>query len=75
MMKIIYILSINFNALEVFNEKNHKNRKQIYEYFKNNFDSHEFINLEDMPLFSDGIHLDYEKHEIVASKVLNILKD
>lgn len=71
--KIIYILPCNFAAPEVFNEKSHNSRKEIITYFKDHFDSHEFIELDNIPLFEDGIHLNYEGHEIVAQKVSEVL--
>ena len=75
MPKFIYILPANFTDSFVFNEKSHKSRLEVIDYYKKNFSSDEFIVLDDMPLFPDGIHLNFEGHEMVALKVLEVINN
>ena len=72
--KFVYILPANFSDTFVFNEKSHIVRGEIIEFFKKNFDSDDFIVLDDMPLFSDGIHLNYLGHEKVSDIVFGVIK-
>ena len=73
--KFIYILPANFTDTFVFNETSHKSRLEIIDYFKKNLCDNEFIVLNDMPLFPDGIHLNYEGHENVADMVLKVINN
>ena len=73
--KFIYILPANFSDTFVFNDKSHVVRSEIIDYFSNNFDSDQFMVLNDMSLFPDGIHLDYEGHEKVSDMVLEVIKN
>lgn len=71
--RFIYILPPNFNAKEVFNEKSEKNRQEIIKYFKETTIEH--IVLENIPLFEDNIHLNYQGHQILADLVERKLYD
>ena len=75
MPKFIYILPANFSDDYVFNDKSHTTRKEIIEYFKKNYNNDEFIILDNMTLFPDGIHLDYKGHENVSNIVLETIKN
>lgn len=72
MPEILYILPANFNEPLIFNEKSQKARTKIIDYFESS--DKNYIKLENMPLFEDGIHLNYEGHEIVARKVIEVLE-
>ena len=71
--EFIYILPPNFNAKEVFNEKSEINRQEIIKYFKKTNIAH--IILENIPLFEDNIHLNYQGHQILADLVERKLYD
>ena len=73
--KFVYILPANFSDTFVFNDRSHTTRCEIIDYFKENYSSDEFIILDDMPLFSDGIHLDFLGHERVSDMVLEVIKN
>ena len=75
MPKFIYILPANFSDDYVFNDKSHTTRKEIIEYFKKNYNNDEFIILDNMTLFPDGIHLDYKGHENVSNIVSEVIKN
>ena len=68
--KIIYILPINFdykvNASVVFNEKSESKRQEIIKYFSK-YDN--VIVGNDLELFDDGIHLNYEGHKKMSELV------
>lgn len=64
---IIYILPPNFNAKEVFDENSEIKRQKIIKYFESNNIKH--ITINNIPLFEDNIHLNYEGHEILAKLV------
>ena len=77
MPKIIYILPFNFdykvNASMIFDETKEKERIKIINYFNdNNIKNIYFNNIE---LFEDGIHLNYEGNRRLAEKVLEVIKD
>lgn len=72
MPKIYYILPANFSDTSIFNDKSHVERQKVIDFFRNS--SLNFIVLDNMPLFEDGIHLNYRGHELVALKVLEVLK-
>jgi len=69
--EIIYILPIPFdykeNAKEIFNKKSEEERQKICNYFKN--EAEIYIDIPEISLFKDGIHLDYEGHKQIAAKV------
>lgn len=73
--KFVYILPANFSDNYVFNDKSHSVRNDIINYFIKNFSSDDFIVLNDMPLFPDGIHLNYEGHKKVSDMVLEVIKN
>ena len=73
--KFVYILPANFSDNYVFNDKSYSVRNDIINYFIKNFSSDDFIILNDMPLFPDGIHLNYEGHEKVSDMVLEVIKN
>ena len=71
MPKIIYILPINFdykvNAKEIFNDECEIKRQEIIKYFKDQ--RIKAITSNNMNLFEDGIHLNNNGHETMASLV------
>lgn len=75
MPTIIYLLPINFDykdrASKVFNNKCETSRQEIINYFKNNKISSIICN--DLDLFEDGIHLNYNGHNSLAEFVYNYL--
>jgi lysophospholipase L1-like esterase len=71
--KFVYILPANFSDNYVFNDKSYAVRSDVIDYFMKNFSTDDFIVLNDMSLFPDGIHLNYEGHEEVALKVLEVI--
>ena len=77
MPKIIYILPFNFdyqkNASIIFNKEKNNERIKIINYFNDN--KIENIYFNDIDLFEDGIHLNYEGHERLAKKVFEVIKD
>lgn len=77
MPRIIYILPINFdykvNASVIFDTESEKKRQKIIDYFcKNNMD---IIISDNMELFDDGIHLNFEGHQKLANIVEKELID
>lgn len=73
MPKIVYILPANFTDDFVFDKKSHDTRLEVIKYFKDNHNKEKYIILDDMPLFEDGIHLNYDGHKIVSDKVLEVI--
>ena len=75
MPTIIYILPINFdyklNASVVFNEESEQKRQTIIKYFKDN--NIKSLISNDMSLFDDGIHLDYEGHKKQAELIERVI--
>lgn len=75
MPKIIYILPINFDYLnqakDIFNHESEKKKQEIIHYFSSK--NIESLVLNDMPLFEDGIHLNYEGHQKQAELVEGIV--
>ncbi len=74
---ILYILPSNFdykeNASIIFDEKKEKDRQEIISYFKNNnIDNIYFDNID---LFEDGIHLNYEGHKKQAEAVRGVISE
>ena len=52
----------------LFNKNSEEKREKIINYF----DSHNYdiIYLNDVPLFKDGLHMNYEGHEMMSEEVL-----
>ncbi len=63
--KIFYVMPINFNNDYIFDSLSEKKRLEVINYFKNN-DEYNVIIPGNMTL-SDGIHLDYNGHEMMAN--------
>ena len=69
--KIIYIMPINFKyglTQPLFNKNSEEKRKKIIKYF--NSHNCDIISLNDVPLFKDGLHMNYEGHEMMSEEVL-----
>ena len=62
---IYYVMPINFDIGNIFDEFSEKKRLELINYFKNN-DEYNVIVPGNMSL-SDGIHLDYNGHEMMAN--------
>lgn len=74
--RIIYVLPPNFRYSKdnlIFNKESEKKRKDIISYFEKNKNL-EFIVLNNMPLFEDGVHFDYEGHKKMATTIERILE-
>lgn len=78
MPKFTYILPINFDYLnhakEVLDLESEEKRQAILTYFKNHYHSQSLI-CPSMPLFDDGIHLNYEGHKKLAELVEDVLNE
>ena len=69
--KIIYIMPINFKyglTQPLFNKDSEEKRKKIIKYF--NSHNCDIICLNGVPLFKDGLHMNYEGHEMMSEEVL-----
>lgn len=69
--KIIYIMPINFKyglTQPLFNKNSEEKRKKIIKYF--NSHNCDIISLNCVPLFKDGLHMNYEGHEMMSEEVL-----
>ena len=79
MPRIIYILPPNFDykdrASIVLNENSEKKRKEIINYFSINKNDFETILFEDATLFEDGIHLNYDDHQKLATLVEGVFRN
>lgn len=77
MPRIIYILPINFDykdrASVVFNDNSENKRNEIINYFKNN--KEDIVIFDELDLFDDGIHLNYEGHKGVANRMYEVIKN
>ena len=77
MPEIIYILPINFdykvNASNIFDINQENKRQEIIKYFNDN--NIKNIALNDVELFDDGIHMNYEGHKRMADIVYEVIKD
>ncbi len=78
MPKFIYILPINFdykeNAKVIFNKESETKRKLILKEFKKYIDDNtSVISIDNLPLFDDGIHLNFDGHKILALRVKETL--
>lgn len=71
MPRIIYLLPANFDCdceeNPIFDKKSEEKRKEIQTIFKDL--DEEVISIDDVTLFEDGIHFDYNTHELVAKIV------
>ena len=71
MPRIIYILPVNFdykvNASVIFDEQSEQKRQEIIDYFSKN--KKDIITSNDMNLFDDGIHLNFDGHKKLANMV------
>lgn len=75
MPKIIYLLPTHFIEKKdnpVFNHNSEMKRNQLIHLFKNNQNITSYI-FNDLPLFEDGIHLNYDGHKYLAEKVKKII--
>jgi len=75
--KIIYLLPTHFNIKRdnpIFNKNSEIKRQQIIKAFKNNNNVTSYV-FNDLSLFPDGIHLNYEGHYTLAKEVANIIKE
>lgn len=77
MPQFIYIMPINFDyeggASVVFDKESEQKRQEIIEYFKNS--NIKCIISNDMELFEDGLHLNYEGHKKQADLVEGVILD
>lgn len=75
MTEFLYILPINFDyeggAKGIFNKESEQKRQEIITYFKNN--NIKCIISNDMELFEDGLHLNYEGHKKQAALVEGVI--
>lgn len=65
--KIIYISPVVFDirkASDIFNEKSNREREKLNELAKKDLDN--WIDIGKLPLFDDGIHLNFEGHAQIA---------
>ena len=73
--EIIYILPSNFdykeNASVIFDEEKENERQNIIKYFVDNNIKNIYFN--DIDLFEDGIHFNYEGHKKMADRVFGEL--
>ena len=77
MPKILFILPCNFDfkdgASVIFNEEKDKERQKIIKYFVDNKINNIYFN--NIELFDDGIHFNYEGHEKMSYKVVNVINE
>ncbi|MCI8575779.1 MAG: hypothetical protein HFI09_04845 [Bacilli bacterium] len=77
LVKIIYILPINFdykkNAKNIFTIDSERKRQEIIKYFVAN-EKEKTVVLNEMPLFDDGIHLNYDGHQKMANIIQEVLE-
>ena len=71
--EIIYILPVNFDYIEnakvIFDINCEEKRKLIIQEFSKQVKNVDTISFNDISLFDDGIHLDFNGHKLMASKV------
>lgn len=68
--KIIYIMPVNFKhglTQPLFNKNSEEKREKIIKYF--NSHNYDIISLNCVPLFKDGLHMNYEGHEMMSEEV------
>ena len=51
----------------LFNKNSEEKRKKIIKYF--NSHNYDIISLNCVPLFKDGLHMNYEGHEMMSEEV------
>lgn len=76
MPRIIYIMPINFNyglTSILFNKDSDDKRLKVIDWFKNT--DNEIIISNNMPLFKDGIHMNYKGHEMMSEEVMKKIID
>lgn len=75
MPKIIYIAPIGFdyidNAKDIFNKESYKKQRELIKKLHEINDI--IINPGNLPLFSDGIHLNFEGHKQMADIVRKVI--
>lgn len=73
MPKFLFVLPANFDYIEnaklIFNKESEIKRQQIIKYFKENQENFDILELNNIPLFNDGLHLNFEGHQILAHEV------
>ena len=78
MPEYIFILPINFDynggAEGIFDANSENIRQEIITYFKENIND-KFIYENDMDLFEDGIHLNFDGYSKMADIVSGVLED
>lgn len=75
MPKIIYLLPTHFIEREnnsIFNYNSEDKRKQLIELFKKNQNVISYV-FDRLPLFEDGVHLNYDGHKQLAEEVKKII--
>lgn len=75
MPKIIYLLPTHFIENEenkIFNHNSEMKRKQLIDLFKNNKNITSYV-YNYLPLFEDGIHLNYDGHKCLAEEVKKVI--
>lgn len=77
MPEYIYILPINFDYVKganvIFNLDKEKERQKLISIFRTNIKGVKVLSFDNMPLFKDGIHLNYEGHELLANSLEEVL--
>lgn len=73
--RIIYIMPANFdylgNASVIFNFQSEEKRQEIIKCFSTN--EKDVIICPNIPLFNDGIHFNYEGHQLMAKLVEEVI--
>lgn len=73
MPNFIYILPVNFDYIKdasiIFDVNSENKRNLIIQEFSKKINNVEIICFNDLTLFEDGIHLDFNGHEILSLKV------
>lgn len=75
--RIIYIMPPNFdyvNRSEIFNEISEEKRKMIPSMLGMKIND-EIMELKDLPLVDDGIHLSIEGHKMMAERLYELIGD
>lgn len=73
--RIIYIMPPNFdyvNRSEIFNEISEEKRKMIPSILKMRIND-EILEIDDLPLVDDGIHLSIEGHKMMAERLYELI--
>lgn len=78
MPEFIYILPVNFdykvNASIIFNENSEKERLSIIKKFNEYIEDVIIVTFNDICLFEDGIHLNYDGNIQLAKKIMEVLQ-